>query len=478
MPAAAKSSSLPLCVDLDGTLLRSDSLWESFFALFRKNPAKIFLVPFWLLEGKAQLKHHIAENIKLDVDRLPYTSSFLTYLRGEHEKGRVLVLVTAADQAVAEHIAAHLGIFQKVFGSGHGVNLSGDRKAALLVRTYGEKGFDYAGNEKHDLEVWKHARHAIVVNATDNFVASVRRLLPVERVFDDRKSEVASLLRAMRPHQWLKNLLIFVPLLTAHRLTDPFIFRHAFVAFICFCFVTSSIYLLNDLLDLSADRLHQRKKQRSLAAGDLSLPFALTMVPLLLLCGLALSFILPPVFQLVLLFYILTTVAYTLLLKQIVLLDVFILAGLYTIRIIAGHTATAIEYSFWLLVFSLFLFVSLAFLKRYSELDMLTREQRTASAGRGYVTGDKEQVGMFGATSGYLAILVMALYVNSMAVTRLYRHPALLWIIFPLMLYWISRLWLLAHRGRVHDDPIIFTLKDPVSYIVGVLVVGVMVMAT
>ena len=462
---------MPLCVDLDGTLVRSDLLIESLFALLRRNPLYLFRMLWWLRGGKARFKAEIARRVAPDATLLPYDGPFLDYLRAQHRSGRRLVLVTASDRRHARMVADRLGLFEQVMASDGSVNLSGPRKARRLVDAFGEGGFDYAANAAVDLEIWRHARRALLVNPAPGVADRARRLATVERTFDRHPRGLAPWLRAMRPHQWAKNLLLFVPLLMAHRLTEPGLLLQVVIAFAAFSLCASSVYLLNDLFDLEADRRHPRKRRRPFAAGDLPIQGGMLLAPALLLAALLLSLLLPWRFTGVLAIYYLFTLAYSLRLKQSPLVDVIVLAGLYTLRIIAGAEAVALESSFWLLAFSMFMFFSLAQVKRYSELRDLDDDGREAvEAARGYRPVDLEGLAQSGVVSGYLSVLVLALYINSPRVEGLYRHPKLIWLLCPLMLYWIGRVWMLARRGEMHDDPLLFALTDRRSWAVAALI--------
>jgi 4-hydroxybenzoate polyprenyltransferase len=477
LPAMADRP-VPLCVDLDGTLLKSDSLWESIAALLKRRPDLFLLLPFWMLAGKAAFKRRVTRAAPLDAALLPYNQDVLAWLRAENTAGAALVLATAADVRLADAIAAHLDLFDRVIASDDGMNLAGRAKADALVEAFGERGFDYAGNEKRDLAVWAHARHAIVVHAPAGVERAARSVTEVERVFAAKTGSVAALVRAIRPHQWLKNLLLFVPVITAHRVAQEPVLASALIAFCAFCLVTSGVYLLNDILDLASDRPHPRKRHRPLAAGDLPLSVAMAASPLFFLAGLAVALLLPVAFLGTLLAYVAVTMAYSFALKRIALVDVFTLASLYTVRIVAGHAATGLPFSFWLLLLSGFVFLSLALLKRYAELTVALRQGTGLAGGRGYRPEDAPQIARLGTAAGYLSVLVFALYANSPDVSLLYRHPQVLWLIAPLLLFWVSRLWLLADRGEVLEDPIVFTLKDPASYVLGALTVAVMMGAT
>ena len=467
-------TSLPLCVDLDGTLVKTDMLLETFILLLKKNILYIFLVPLWLSRGKAFLKKQIAERVEFEPLNLPYNLAFLAFLRTEHSRGRNLVLVTASDYRIAEKIAGHLSVFDEVLASNGSVNLSGKNKLAALVQKFGTQGFDYAANGQIDLAIWPHAKNAIVVGAPLSLANTVSQTTPVSQYFPAEQFTFFVFLKALRFHQWLKNLLIFVPLVLAHKFTDWSLLLQAGYAFISFGLCASAIYLLNDLLDLEADRAHPYKQARPLAAGSLSLLAGLGMIPALLLASVLIAWTLPGEFRGMLVMYLIVTSAYSFYLKQIVLVDVLVLAGLYTLRILAGAAAVNVPLSEWLLAFSMFLFLSLALVKRFSELRALRFAEQETARGRGYFASDLEQIASLGSASAYIAVLVLALYVNSAEVTRLYSHPVTLWLICPLFLYWLSRIWLLAHRGVILDDPILYAIKDKASYMVGFLLITIM----
>jgi 4-hydroxybenzoate polyprenyltransferase/phosphoserine phosphatase len=477
-PVSEPNTGAPLCVDLDGTLIRTDLLWESLVRLLRRNPLFLLILPFWLLKGRAHLKRQIASRTDVDVSVLPYHEPFLEFLRNEKRQGRSIVLTTAADESLARRTADHLKLFSEVLASDGETNLRGDRKAARLAERFGDRGFDYAGNSRTDLPVWRVARRAIVVNGHSNLAARARECTEVSRVFDPKVSRARALMYLLRPHQCVKNLILFVPLLTSHRLTHLSLVADAILAFVAFSLCASAVYVLNDLMDLDADRRHASKRARPFASGDLPLWAGLVLVPALLAASAGLSWRLPWSFVGVLGAYMGLAAVYSWKVKQVALLDVFFLAGLYTIRLVAGHETTGIAYSFWLLAFSMFIFLSLALVKRFLEVNQVRRQAGSDVKGRGYFSNDLELVTTLGTTSGYLAVLVFALYANSPEVRVLYHRPTLLLLICPLLLYWISRIWLTAHRGQMHDDPIVFTLKDRVSYIVGCLTLGILWLAT
>ncbi len=460
---------VPLCVDLDGTLIRSDLLLESILVLLKLNILYIFRLPLWLIKGKAHFKQRIAETVDLEIEFLPYNEPFLTYLREQKAFGRILILATSSNRKYAEQIAQYLAIFDQVLASDANTNLSGPSKRQHLVDAFGKGGFDYAGNAAIDLKIWSHARKALLVDPEPGVRKWAENLISIDQVFDSRQSGFHLWFNAIRIHQWLKNLLIFLPLILAHQVNDPKLFLLAILAFFSFGLCASSGYLLNDLLDLSADRQHPSKCNRPFASGELPVKYGILLVPVLLLASVLIALFLPIPFLGLLAVYYIISLAYSLWLKQILMVDVLTLAGLYTMRLITGGAAVAIALSFWLLAFSMFIFLSLAIVKRYSELLVLSPEKGQSIRGRSYQLQDLETLAQFGSASGFLAVLVMALYINSEQVSSLYNHPKLLWVFCPLLLYWISRVWLLARRGQMHEDPIVFAMEDWRSHMVGLI---------
>jgi len=461
----------PLCVDLDGTLIHSDLLLETILLLIKHNPLYIFLLPFWLLKGKAALKAEIAKRVALNPIALPYNLIFIDWLQSQRNQGRELWLCTASNFRLADAVAEHLQLFTGVLASTDDFNLGGRNKAKQLVEKFGEKGFDYCGNHRVDLAIWQVSQGAIVVNASEQVRLQAETVTEIRGIFPKTAGFLRPIFKALRLHQWAKNVLVFVPLVTAHKLGDAVAIEQALLAFLSFGVCASSVYLLNDMLDLEVDRLHPRKCKRPFASGQLSLLAGFALIPLLLLVTILSASSLPMTFWLVLASYYAMTVAYSFGLKRVVLVDTITLAGLYTIRIVAGAMAINVVLSFWLLLFSVFLFLSLALVKRYAELDAMQRQGKLKAAGRGYHIEDLPILHSLGTSAGYLCVLVLALYINSPAVESLYRHPQVIWFLCVLLLYWISRVWLKSHRGKMHDDPVIFALKDRISLIVGILAV-------
>ena len=468
----------PLVVDLDGTLLRTDMLHEHALRIARDRPLQALAIPVWLLQGKAVLKQQLARRVAIDPATLPYNPDLLSWLAQQRSAGRRLILCTASDQAVADGIARHLNLFDDVMASDGRNNLSGAAKATALCDRFGEGAFDYAGNSRADLAVWARTRRAIVVAAPAALVQTVRQRCSVEQEFAAPAVGLATWGRLLRVHQWLKNLLLLAPLLAAHQLYNGAAWLSVTLAMACFSLCASAVYVANDLLDLDSDRLHPRKRLRPFASGLIPVKTGVVLAPLLLAVSLLLAPAVSAAFWPWLLFYFALTSAYSWGLKRLMLLDCQILALLYTVRVIAGAAAAAMPLTFWLLAFSVFLFLSLAFVKRYAELQTQLLQGELKVHGRGYCASDAPLVQMLGVGSGYAAALVLALYLNSEAVVKLYRAPELVWGAVPVLLFWISRMWMQAHRGLMHDDPVVYAIKDKGSLLAGGVFTAFLVLGT
>ena len=464
----------PLVVDLDGTLIHTDMLHEHALRLLRDRPLDVLRIPAWLSQGKAALKQRLARLIQVDPALLPYNEPLLAWLRDQRRAGRTLVLCTASDRTVADAIAAHLGLFDDVIASDGVTNLAGAHKAEHLVSRFGAQGFDYAGNSHADLAVWAKARHAIVVGASAGLLARARAVATVEWALPPQPAGPAFWRRALRIHQWMKNLLLFVPLFASHEIGRLDDWQALGMAFLAFSLCASSVYIANDLFDLESDRLHPRKRGRPFAAGLLPAWQGVLAAPLLLALGLSIGWLVGEAFLVRLAIYFLLTCAYSWFFKRQVLVDCVVLALLYTMRIVAGAAAVSVEPSFWLLSFSVFLFLSLAFVKRYAELAVQAQIGRDGAHGRGYRTTDLGLVQTMGVGAAYAAVMVLALYLNSDSVVRLYRTPAAIWGAVLVMLFWVNWMWLQTHRGRMDDDPLVFAVKDPTSLVSGALFAAAM----
>ena len=494
------AASMVLCVDLDGTLVKSDTLVDSTLLLARQHPALLLKIPGWLMEGKASLKRHIASSVSLDVVHLPYNRELLQYLEQEHAKGRPIYLTTAADSALAERVASHLGLFEGVLASDGSNNLAGNKKLAAFRQNFGDN-FCYIGNASPDLPLLQSCQDPMVANPTPGLSSALRRarVTPV-RNFKEKSSSLKAWLKAIRIHQWAKNVLIFLPVLLAHALSLAPIVA-AGLAFVSFGLCASATYIVNDLLDIEADRLHPRKRRRPFASGDLSAIAGVGVVIGFLLASVSIAIALPHVVRYIspptayatpyhflggltqyaflgwLTIYAITTLAYSLLLKRAVLVDVIVLSGLYTIRILAGSAATGVEVSTWLGSFSIFFFLSLAFVKRFAELENLRERGGASAKGRGYHVADIEQLRSFGSASGYVSVAVLTLYISNLDAEQLYKHTNRLWLLVPVLLLWISRLWLMASRGHLNEDPVVFAITDRRSLLLGVIVLLIVLSA-
>jgi 4-hydroxybenzoate polyprenyltransferase len=468
--------STPLAIDLDGTLIHTDLLHESALYFFKVRPWYIFCFLIWLFRGKTTLKAELARFSRIDVATLPYNHHLIDYLRSQKELGRTIVLCTASHKILAEAVADHLGCFDEVFSSNEHVNLSGSSKAKALINRYGLKGFDYAGNSNIDLAIWPHARRAIIVNGSPSLVQKVKNLFVVEKIFPRPSTEFKSWVKVFRLHQWVKNILVFIPAIAAHTLMTYDVWKHLILAFLSFSLCASFVYVLNDLLDLESDRRHPRKRYRPFASGLVSIWIGTVLAPILILSSLLIAVQVGDSFLYWLLIYLALTSFYSWGLKRLVIVDVLTLAILYTLRIVAGAAAMEMSLSFWILAFSIFLFLSLAFIKRDSELRSHAGEKQQLH-GRGYITSDAALIQQLGVSSGYAAVLVLALYINSENVVRLYGMPEMIWGAVPLLLWWLSWMWFQANRGLMHDDPIVFAIKDKTSLCIGALFLGAFVLA-
>ena len=483
MPAPAPLPSdddlaTPLVVDLDGTLILTDMLHESAIKRFRADPLAALRWPFWLARGKAFLKQELTRGIAFDVAVLPYNEPLLAWLREQRAAGRHLVLCTASDQTWAKAIAGHLGLFDEVIASDGQRNLKAQAKAQALVERFGVRGFDYAGNAHADMAVWQQARRAVVVNAPAGVVRQANAQFDVDQVFPAAPGGLKIWGRALRVHHWIKNVLLFVPILAGHHWFDWHAWGYLLWSFLAFSLCASAVYLANDLMDLESDRHHPRKRRRPLAAGALPVLTGALVAPLLVVASYAIAAWIGPAFLGWLTVYFLVTCAYSLGLKRLVLIDCLTLATLYTLRVVAGSVAPGLSLSFWLLAFSGSLFLSLAFLKRYAELLVQQAAGKTKAHGRGYHVEDAPVLQILGVGAGYMAVVVLALYLNSEAVRKLYASPGVIGLAVPVMVYWISWLWLRAARGEMHDDPLVFAFKDRASLLAGLLFAAAMLVGT
>jgi 4-hydroxybenzoate polyprenyltransferase len=483
---AQHAAPLTLCVDLDGTLIRSDLSVENLLAALKREPWIVLLLPFWLLRGKAYLKGELAKRADIDTSVLPYNEPVLALIAMARSEGRPVWLVTGSHQVHAERVQAHLGLFDRVLATDEQLNLTGTRKAAVLDRELGAGRYEYVANGTVDLPIWRSAAAVVTVDAPESVIVSVRSMgKPHQDIPIDRgRSTLRRWLKAIRIHQWAKNALLFVPLITAHQLLELRVMGAALAAFVAMGFCASATYIINDLLDLDSDRHHTKKRSRPFAAGTLSVQGGIVACVSMLTAGVIIALQLPVGFQMALACYLVATLLYSFRLKRVASLDVLLLAGLYTLRVVAGAWATGLALSFWLLAFSMFIFLCLALVKRVAELIELQKRQSSVGAtpsqirGREYGVEDIPILQVMGATSGYLAVLVLALYINSPEVAKLYATPEILWLIAPGMLLWVTRLWVVTTRGYMDDDPIFFAIKDPETWITAAVTGIILTLAT
>jgi 4-hydroxybenzoate polyprenyltransferase/phosphoserine phosphatase len=467
------SQTVPVCVDLDRTLIASDLLVESLFVAARHRPRLLFTaLSAGLRRGRAALKHVLADDCPLDVATLPYRAQVLAFLREQHNAGRQLVLSTAADQALARRVAAHLGLFDHVLASDGTVNLKGETKLQA-IREVCPEGYDYVGDSDADRPLWQHARCAYLVAPRPRTLRWAQKTCAQTEVICPEPSRLISVFRLLRPHQWVKNVLLLLPLAMSHDLDNIPLLVAALLAFAAFCLGASGVYVINDALDVEVDRLHPTKRLRPFASGAVPLHWAPLIVLVLFAGSAALCALTPPRVALCLAIYIVASLAYSSWLKREPLVDVLTLAGLYTLRLIAGAGAVNVPISPWLANLSVFLFASLAFAKRHAELVGRGLEQSKPLPGRGYRGCDLRVILSLGPGCGLVAVLVFAQYINSGMVRQLYQRPKLLWIICPVLLYWIARVWFLANRGELDEDPVVFAVKDKISWLALAVTVAV-----
>lgn len=452
----------PLFVDLDGTYTKTDLLLESFLIAFKHNPLVLLSCIIWLIKGKENLKYKLSELAEVDVNTLPLNQEFLSYLKEEKRNGRKIYLATASTEKFAKKIVANSAIFDSYISSCDKINLKGKNKLKR-IREISEE-FSYAGNDSVDFEIFKVANESLLVNPSSSAIRKARKF-SIDRVFDLKKNNVKVWLKQLRVHQWMKNLLIFVPLLVSGSFVDLNNIVEVLYAFLAFSFLASATYILNDLLDLESDRGHARKKNRPLASGAISIENGIVVGGIFFLLSTLISIFLGTEFLLVLASYLCLTLFYSFKVKQYVGMDVVCLAVLYTVRIFAGAAAIDVIVSFWLFAFSIFIFLSLALVKRCSEIQSMETDGKERAKGRDYTVEDYAVLISFGSSSAMLAVLMFCFYINNNVLTNQYQQPDVLWLIVPALCYWLMRMWIKTHRGEMHDDPIIYSLRDKGSLV-------------
>ena len=474
--ASGTDAGIPLVVDVDGTLIKSDLLFESALQMAARRPFQLWRIALWLAKGKAALKTSLADFGDPSIGNVPLREEIVELIRLAQRQGRPVYLASASDRRLVEQLAHRLGGISGVFATDGPVNLAGIAKAECLTAHFGRGKFDYVGDANVDFPVWQCARRVLALTHGASFEQRLLRAFPDADIVARPRPQVHDYVRALRPHQWAKNALIFLPLIAGHFLAPGHLIA-AVIAFVSFSMAASSAYLINDLLDLPGDREHPRKRERPIAAGNVSAKHAVALAALLALCALGAAFPLPVEFVVVLSVYWIATLGYSVVLKRKIVVDVVMLGSLYTLRVLAGVAAIGTTTSEWLLMFCLFLFLALAIVKRCSELIARQRAGLGAPAGRGYRFEDLRALFAFGAAAGYGAVLVVTLYLASPDVRALYDHPDRLWLICPVLLYWVTRMFMLSNRGDLHDDPLVFALTDRISWASGACIVAVLAAA-
>lgn len=465
MPEPTNKISRPLCVDLDGTLVRTDTLHEHLLATFSQATLQTLLSFKHLLAGKAKFKAELSKIKKFSADHLPVNEQVAQFI-AEQPANREKILVTGASADIASAVAKSTGLFTSVLASDDETNLTGANKRQKLVDQYGEKGFDYIGNDYVDWPVFESANEAYLVSEDRKLIEETTKSYDHVATIEQEKSEFGDWLKLLRVHHWAKNLLVFIPLLLEHKIFNTHLLLQSILCFLAFSLLASMTYILNDLHDIRADRQNAFKASRPLASGAITIASSIKMVGLLFLAFVVLLFFLPPMLVGVLVFYLFATLSYTFIIKQVLFLDVVTLAGLQTLRIIAGIVAINALWSFWVLTFSMFFFLSLALAKRVAELKNLKKENRTETVGRGYSVGDVSILMPTGVSAGNISVLIVALYINSEKVVKMYSVPEILWGLCPLLIYWLGRIWIVTARGYMTEDPLVYALKDKVSLLI------------
>lgn len=456
-------------VDLDGTLIKSDLMLESVLLLIKQNPLSAFMIPLWLLKGRANLKHQLAKRVDIPYHLLPRNPEFHAYVEQQEAEGRDIVLISASNQQQVLEISNQYGFFIDAIGSDEEHNLKAENKLLRILQLNQQTNFSYAGNSSADLPIWEQAEEVLMVNCAESLSAKLKNTNSSIKRFDTPDSNLYKFFLAMRPHQWLKNGLLFLPLILSHQVNQPDLLLQVFIGFVSFCLCASSVYFLNDMLDLNSDRQHQSKRFRQFAAGNLPLIVGFLGAPLLLLAAFAVALLLPADFIRILFLYWVLTTLYSFYLKRLIIIDVLTLATLYTLRIIAGSAAITVDTTTWLLSFSFFLFLGLAIVKRYVEYSNLLPMNKTSTEGRGYTTSSLKMLSIVGVCSGLIAVAVFAVYINAPDTTELYANPQLLWLICPLLLLLLGRIWRFAQKGKLDEDPVLFAVSDHPSQLITLL---------
>nr|WP_256439132.1 UbiA family prenyltransferase [Rubellimicrobium arenae] len=454
----------PIIVDLDGTLIKGDLLVESLCQLGSRSLPRALRLLMAHAKRPERLKDEVSKHVTIDAATLPYNEKLVTWLGERAVDGHPLYLATASHRSIAEPVADHLGLFQGVMASDAQRNLKGATKLKAIEGEIGQQSFAYIGDDRSDLAIWSAASEIGTVNLRPSVISAVNELRKPRQTFDFTQDSYRNLLAAMRPHQWVKNLLVFLPVLAAHSWGNMGLLALSLLSFVCFSMSASGIYLVNDLADIEDDRHHPKKQHRPIAAGLIRPQTALAATVVLNLASILIALAVAPSLALVVAIYIAATSIYSFYVKTKPGIDILWLASLYALRVVGGAAATGIEISSWLLSFCVFFFLSLAAAKRCSELVMYAEKGRSVSGRRGYQIGDLEVMTMIGVISAYSAVIVLMIYTQDPLIRQMYPHPDFLMISGIVLLYWLNRVWLKVRRGEMHHDPIVFALRDRKSH--------------
>ena len=469
-PSIEDDDATPLVVDADSALAGTDLFIEGAARLVARFPLAVFALPFRLLLSRTALKRKVAEAVPLPPSTLALNPIVRQEIDAARAAGRKVWLVSGAGERAVGPLADAVDAAGCITSDGN-AKFTGEARAAALVERFGEKGFDYLGRAPRDVAVWRSARRAIGVGLSADLARQVRALDPDARLLPGAGGTPFDYVRALRPHHWIKNLMVFVPLLADHG-TDAGLYLRLLGVFAALSACASGTYLLNDVLDLPHDRRHGRKRHRPLAAGRTALLPSVGLGFGLVTAGLAAAFRLSVTAGYGVLLYLAATLAYSLWLKRKTFIDVIVLALLYAIRVLIGAAAVSVTPSPWLLAFSLFIFLAIAIAKRQTEL-----AAGEGVDGRAYCAEDGPAMAALGAGSGFATVVVLTLYIQSPEVSARYAQHELLWLVCPLLVHWLGRLTLLAGRGAVHDDPVVFAMRDRTSWLTGIAIAAVVVAA-
>ena len=467
-------------MDLDGTLVRTDTSFEQFFGLVRKNPGQALVSLFILLSrGRARFKEFCTRQFVLSAEHLPFNSEVIALVR-RLSPGRKCLLVSGAHQKIVNAVSNKLGLFDEAIGSVGDVNLISNAKAALLVVRFGERGYDYVGNSRADFKVWEHAQEVVAVSNSSAFLQRVLKLFPHAQVVPIPGSGLADYFSLLRVEHWSKNLLVLLPLFAAHKWGQTTLWQSALIASLATCIAASIGYIWNDLLDLESDRASAVKCRRAMASGRVE-PNQVWRLALALFAGLCLlAMSLPPFCQVAIAAYLLGSVCYSTYFKRFPLFDVLFLAWLYILRVYIGGFATGVTISAWLYLFILFISLSLALLKRFLELRELGLRdggQALAHFGRPYKIDDREPIYRWAQLMGLSSILVLGFYIGLGGAAEHYLMPQRLWLLLPILLFWYLQLWSKIKSGCFHVDVIPGLLRDVSAWLMAIAAFSILIWA-